>query len=104
MSIRVVLLALVFTGAGIAAASAQSSPEERRPVYASEPVRAKTDAMPARPARCLDLTATRIRRANEGCRYPGRSYDQEDLRRTGATDVGEALRLLDPAISGGRRR
>lgn len=28
----------------------------------------------------------------------GRVYSQEDLRRTGKTDVADALRMLDPAI------
>lgn len=28
----------------------------------------------------------------------GRAYDREDIERTGATDVAEALRMLDPAI------
>lgn len=28
----------------------------------------------------------------------GRVYSQEDLRRTGKTDVADALRVLDPAI------
>jgi hypothetical protein len=30
---------------------------------------------------------------------PGRSYSQDDLRRTGEDDVGEALKLLDPSIT-----
>ena len=28
----------------------------------------------------------------------GRSYTQDDLRRTGATDISDALRRLDPSI------
>ena len=30
---------------------------------------------------------------------PVRSYSQEDVQRTGQTDVGDALRMLDPSIS-----
>lgn len=29
----------------------------------------------------------------------GNSYSQEDIRRTGATNVGQALRMLDPAVT-----
>ncbi len=29
---------------------------------------------------------------------PGRSYTQDDIRRTGAIDLADALRRLDPAI------
>ena len=29
----------------------------------------------------------------------GSSYSQEDIRRTGATSVGQALRMLDPAVT-----
>ena len=28
----------------------------------------------------------------------GRSYSQDDIRRTGATDIADALRKLDPAV------
>lgn len=37
------------------------------------------------PAECLDGNV--------------RSYDREDLRRTGETDIGRSLERLDPAIS-----
>jgi hypothetical protein len=30
---------------------------------------------------------------------PVRSYSQEDVQRTGQTDVGDALRMLDPSIT-----
>ncbi|MDB6086308.1 MAG: hypothetical protein JWN43_4189 [Gammaproteobacteria bacterium] len=33
------------------------------------------------------------------CSGFGRSYSSEDIRRTGATTVGEALPLLDPSIT-----
>ena len=29
---------------------------------------------------------------------PGRSYTQDDIRRTGAIDLADALRRLDPAV------
>jgi len=30
---------------------------------------------------------------------PVRSYSQEDVQRTGQTDVGDALRMLDPSLT-----
>ncbi|GAC1693748.1 MAG: hypothetical protein PVS2B3_03370 [Steroidobacteraceae bacterium] len=33
------------------------------------------------------------------CAAPGRTYTQEQLRRTGASNVGQALSQLDPSIS-----
>jgi hypothetical protein len=29
----------------------------------------------------------------------GRAYSQDDLRRTGQTDIGRALQMLDPSVS-----
>lgn len=42
--------------------------------------------------------ATRIPQPND-CSAPGRSYSQQDIQRTGQTNVGEALQLLDPAVT-----
>ena len=58
---------------------------------------------------CLQQTGSRItagqnRRARkagkpEECASAfGRAYDREDIERTGATDVKQALRMLDPSI------
>ena len=56
-------------------------------------VAAKTD--------CVTETGTRIKRKDKkGCNgLPGRSYDSDDISRTGANNIGEALRMLDPSIS-----
>lgn len=43
--------------------------------------------------------ANRIPRSGEPCSAAGRSYSNEEIARTGATTTGEALRLLDPAIT-----
>ncbi|HYE85373.1 MAG TPA: hypothetical protein VEA16_03385 [Vicinamibacterales bacterium] len=55
---------------------------------------ANTPAAYDRP--CVRETGTRVHQSRQ-CQ-PGRVYTQEDLRRTGATDVADALRRLDPAI------
>lgn len=49
---------------------------------------------------CLQQTGTRIvsKDKNACINAAGKSYSQKDIRRTGATDVGDALRLMDPSI------
>ena len=44
------------------------------------------------------VTGTRIS-SSEPCVSFGRAYTDEDIQRTGATTVAEALRLLDPSIT-----
>lgn len=41
-------------------------------------------------------TGTRIKGANRG--QPMRCHSRDDLAKTGATDLGDALRRLDPSI------
>ena len=45
------------------------------------------------------LTGTRISSSSESCPASGRVYSDEDIRSTGATTAGDALRLLDPSIT-----
>ena len=52
---------------------------------------------------CLQYTGTRIQpradRKGRSCIWTsGRVYTQEDIQRTGAFSVHEALRMLDPSI------
>jgi hypothetical protein len=74
------------------------------------PLAACTTASPARdPAKipafalgpavgCVPDTATRLPLTAQECGAFGQSYTGEQLLRTGASDAGEALRLLDPAL------
>ena len=48
---------------------------------------------------CLSQTGSRIAGNDAHCSAFGRSYSNEDIDRTGATTAGEALRLLDPALT-----
>jgi hypothetical protein len=53
------------------------------------------------PAGCTRDTGTRLP-ADKGtsrCDALGRSYSAEEIRNTGATDVGTALHFLDPSIT-----
>lgn len=51
------------------------------------------------------IAATEARKASRNNQpvqcsgQPGRSYDREDIERTGATNTADALRMLDPAIN-----
>jgi len=48
---------------------------------------------------CAPRTASRIERPDGDCAgAPGRSYSQDQLRRTGGRSTAEALELLDPSI------
>jgi hypothetical protein len=58
---------------------------------------AARSAAVAKDPTCLTDTGIRFRDAQ--CSAFGRSYTDEDIRNTGATQVGDALQLLDPAIT-----
>ncbi len=48
---------------------------------------------------CLTQTGSRIAVKGANCSAIGRSYSNEDIRRTGASSVAGALRLMDPSIT-----
>jgi hypothetical protein len=48
---------------------------------------------------CLTDTGDRISTGKPACRAFGRSYSKDDIDRTGATQAGDALTLLDPSIT-----
>lgn len=53
----------------------------------------------ANDAQCLRQTGSRIQsRAKGDCAAYGRSYDRNDLNRTGEIDTASALRRLDPSV------
>jgi hypothetical protein len=47
-------------------------------------------------AGCVDSTGSRIPGT---CSSPGHSFSQDDLRRTGQTNVADALGQLDPSLT-----
>ena len=51
------------------------------------------------PAICAADTASRISPGSPQCAVIGHTWTQEDMKRTGATDAGRALDLLDPTIT-----
>ncbi len=62
---------------------------------------AKVEKTKASQRNCIRYTGTRIsKREKDQCTgAAGRSYDREDIERTGETDIGRALERLDPSIS-----
>ena len=65
------------------------------------PARPDTRTATAATARpCPQDTASRIPlRPGECSSSPGRTYSDKDMERTGQTDVGDALQMLDPSIT-----
>jgi hypothetical protein len=58
----------------------------------------KTAAVATRP--CPQDSSSRIPlRPGECSPVPGRTYSDKDMERTGQTDVGNALQMLDPSIT-----
>jgi hypothetical protein len=47
---------------------------------------------------CLKDTGSRLPATADTC-GPGRTYTKSDIDHTGATTAGDALRLLDPALT-----
>jgi hypothetical protein len=48
---------------------------------------------------CSVSTGSHLPKPNECGASPGRSYSEEDIQRTGQTNVGDALGMLDPSIT-----
>ena len=75
-----------------AAARADEAPVAQKPAApaAAKPADKKAAECPS--------SGTHIRQKAPNCTTAGpmRSYDQKDLQSTGETDVGEALKKLDP--------
>jgi hypothetical protein len=47
----------------------------------------------------VNQSGSLIQQTRAACAGPGHTYSRADIDRTGATTVGEALRLLDPTIT-----
>lgn len=99
---KTTLLALLLAGG--AAVAGEATPPAASTETTAKPVAAEAEGADAtRPAKsrtCADVSGTRIRpNPAQGCRSafgPLRAYTQEDLQRTGETDLNQALRKLDP--------
>jgi hypothetical protein len=63
-----------------------------------KPNPAATAALVQNPA-CPPQSSSRIAASPANCAGFDHSYSSDDITRTGATTTGDALRLLDPAIT-----
>lgn len=97
--------------ASIAAFAYAAGAQTPAPDAVREDIAARENAAAEQPFKdrhCVRETGSRIivrdRDGRRGCQSgPGRSYDREELLRTGETDIGEALERLDPSITSRRR-
>ncbi len=74
-----------------AATSPQANPAATTPAQAA--------AVPQSNPSCMTQTASQAAASGTNCTGPGESFSNDDIRRTGATLVGPALPILDPAIT-----
>lgn len=111
LAFTAVLLGLAFAASAQTTAPAEhADPQPAGPQTtdaASADASAKQDKADAKKderadRNCLKYTGSRLIRADSKGRHcvnaAGRSYSKEDIDRTGATDLHDALRKLDPAV------
>lgn len=106
LALTAALLGLVFAASAQTAAPAQpTDPQTADP--APTETSAKQDKADAKKdewadRNCLQYTGSRLIRADSKGRKcanaTGRSYSKEDIDRTGALDLRDAIRRLDPAV------
>ncbi len=104
MRIHPILLSLLMTAAAAPAFALEPAPAPAEHDGARAASVADTDRERERDTvdrHCLRETGTRIR-VREGQRrctaFAGRVWTRDDLDRTGQTDIGDALRMLDVSI------
>ena len=87
--------ALIGVGLSLCVAACASSPS-------SSALRPRaTAAAQLPPSGCVSQTGSRIPAGPTECVAAGHIWTQGAVRSTGATDPGEALRLLDPTVTVG---
>ena len=67
------------------------------PSHPAHPAARTASAVP--PGWCAKADGTPLRPGSAGCDSLTRSYSGEQLRRTGMTDAGHALQMLDPEVT-----
>ena len=87
MSTRMSVLSSIAAALALGACASTSGNAPTRPVTASQP------------AGCVSDTGSRISAPPGNCAGFGNTYTQEDVRHTGETTLGGALRLLDPTVT-----
>lgn len=100
---KLILAAAIFSLSMLAnAQSVDANVNTTKEVAATETVSISADktVVVAVKTNCVTETGSRIKAKDKnGCNgLPGRSYDKDDIDRTGALTIGEALQRLDPSI------
>ena len=85
---------LIGAGAALCVAACASNPPATTSATSKEATTANL-----RPAGCVGETATRLPLRPDECAAFGHIYTEKDLKSTGATDVGQALSVLDPSLT-----
>jgi hypothetical protein len=85
---------LIGAGLSLCVAACASAPSTPGAATSKAPAAANLP-----PAGCVSGTATRIPTSPRECAAFGRVWTDEDIKTTGATDSGQALRLLDPSVT-----
>ena len=87
------MLKKILIGAGLTLCVAACATSPSTPGTAPRAAAAKVP-----PAGCVAETATRIPVSPHDCAGAGRVWTDQDVKSTGATDVAQALRQLDPTV------
>jgi hypothetical protein len=87
-------LALIGAGLSVCVAACAGAPST--PVGANSSM---TAAAKRPPAGCVSQTGTRISLGPTECAAFGHIWTEDAIKSTGATEPGEALRLLDPTAT-----
>ena len=83
------LLSAVLLGSVVLSPAPAGADQNNGPVAAT---------VPASP-HCVQATGSRLPQTATPCAVVGRSYTGEDLKQTGTTSLGDALKMLDPAVT-----
>lgn len=100
MSRFVFVSAMLLAGCGASAALLAQNPPAASPSAGSSSQPSAQRAARADDRNCIRETGSHIPVKKGQCLpVNGRSYSQEDLQRTGETQLGRALQKLDPSIT-----
>lgn len=102
LALSTILFGLAFTASAQTAAPTPASPAPQSNATAVGPDTVGGSKEDPADRNCLKETGSRVIRADSKGRKcanaTGRAYDRKDIDQTGAVDLKDALRKLDPAV------
>lgn len=79
--------------------SNQATAASQTEATANANAQAKHAVPPLDSRQCIRYTGSHIPPPEGQClSVPGNSYNRQDIKRTGATNIGQALQMLDPSV------